>query len=107
MEKVLILNPGSTSTKIAVYNGEVPVFEKSIEHTMRELTSFRKVAEQYGFCLRIILKALEQEGVRLSDLDAVVSRGGMILPVETGVYGLSEDMIWQLETCLSTSTLPA
>lgn len=96
MEKLLIINPGSTSTKIAVYDGETPLFVESIPHTSEELAPYEKIADQFDFRMRMVLDTLVQKGIALKELDAIVSRGGSLPPVEAGAYEVSSDMDWQL-----------
>ncbi|MBR2562108.1 MAG: butyrate kinase [Eubacterium sp.] len=97
MEHILVLNPGSTSTKIAVFEGEEPLFVQSLNHTPEELAPFEHVTEQYDFRKGIVLKCLEGHDFPLEKLDAVVSRGGLLGPIHAGAYEVNEDMIWQLE----------
>lgn len=97
MEKLLILNPGSTSTKIAVFEGETPLFTESIVHTPEELAPFDHVAEQYGFRKELVVKTLDSHGVALDSLTAIVSRGGLLTPIQAGAYEVNDDMVWQLE----------
>lgn len=96
MEKLLILNPGSTSTKIAVYEGETPVFTQSIPHSFEELAPFDKVVEQYEFRKALVVQCLADHKVHMAELSAIVSRGGVLAPVEAGAYQINEDMVWQL-----------
>ena len=97
MERLLILNPGSTSTKIAVYDAEKPLFTESIVHTPAELAPFDRVADQYEFRKELVLKCLGEHGVALDSLSAVVSRGGLLTPIEAGAYEVNDDMVWQLK----------
>lgn len=96
MERLLILNPGSTSTKIAVYEDESPVFTKSIDHSAEELKKYTTVVDQFEFREELILRTLAEENVPLESVTAIVSRGGLLPPVEAGAYTINEDMIWQL-----------
>ena len=91
MEKLLIMNPGSTSTKIAVYDDETPVFVESIAHSTEELAKFDEIKDQYEFRRDMILDALEKHGVKLEDLTAIVSRCGLLPPIEAGAYKVNED----------------
>ena len=75
MERLLILNPGSTSTKLAVFDGEEPLFVESIVHTPEELAPFEHVAEQYGFRRDLVLDCLKRHEISLDSLSAIVSRG--------------------------------
>ncbi|NCB63710.1 MAG: butyrate kinase [Clostridia bacterium] len=97
MERLLILNPGSTSTKIAVYEGETPLFVETITHTPEELSPFDRVADQFEFRRNLVLNSLQEHGVTLSSLTAVVSRGGLLAPIEAGAYEVNDDMVWQLK----------
>lgn len=97
MERLLILNPGSTSTKIAVYEAEQPLFTESIVHTPEELAPFDRVADQYEFRKALVMDCLTKHGVALNSLTAVVSRGGLLTPIEAGAYEVNDDMIWQLQ----------
>ena len=97
MERLLILNPGSTSTKIAVYDGEAPLFVESITHTPQELAPFDRVADQFEFRRDLVLGCLKAQGVPLASLTAVVSRGGLLAPIEAGAYEVNDDMVWQLK----------
>lgn len=96
MERLLILNPGSTSTKIAVFDGEAPVFTESIVHTPEELAPFEHVADQYEFRKNLVVRTLQAHGVALASLTAIVSRGGLLTPIEAGAYEVNDDMVWQL-----------
>lgn len=96
MEKLLILNPGSTSTKIAVFEDETPLFTQSIVHSPEELAPFEHVADQYEFRKDLVVKVLGEHGVALDSLSGIVSRGGLLTPIEAGAYAVNDDMVWQL-----------
>lgn len=96
MEKILVMNPGSTSTKIAVYQDETPLFVESIEHSQDELKKFENIIDQYEMRKDLILATMEKNGVKKEDLTAIVSRGGLLPPIEAGAYEVNEDMVWQL-----------
>lgn len=96
MEKLLILNPGSTSTKIALYEGENPVFVESITHSAEDLAPFERISDQADFRRQVLLATLEKHGVQPSDLTAIVSRGGLLPPLRAGAYEINDDMVWQL-----------
>lgn len=97
MERLLILNPGSTSTKIAVFEDETPLFTESIVHTPEELAPFDHVADQYAFRKDLVVRTLLNHGVALDTLTGVVSRGGLLTPIEAGAYEVNDDMVWQLK----------
>lgn len=94
--RVLAINPGSTSTKIAVYEGQKPIFVRNIHHTADDLSSFKRIADQFSFRKESIIKAMEDESIALSTIDAIVGRGGLIYPLESGVYEVNESMIRDL-----------
>ena len=93
---ILAINPGSTSTKIAIYNDETPVFVRSIEHNLEELSVFSEISQQYLMRKEMILRTLAQEAVDLSTITVIVARGGLLPPVESGAYRVNEDMVDQL-----------
>lgn len=90
--KILVINPGSTSTKIAVYHDEECRFVKTILHTAEELAGFGHFTDQYEFRRRHILEALASEGIE-AKFDAVIGRGGLSKPVESGVYVVDQAMV--------------
>ena len=91
--KILVINPGSTSTKIAVYEEEQPVYTQTIQHEAAELAPFAHVSDQLGYRLGMIRTALDKAGIRLSDLDAVSARGGFTKPVQAGTYRVDGDVV--------------
>ena len=97
MEKLLIINPGSTSTKIAVFEDETPLFVESIPHTSEELAPFAHVIDQYEFRRELIIRTLQAHRVPLESLTAIVSRSGVLPPIHAGAYVINDDMIWQLK----------
>ena len=90
--KILAINPGSTSTKIAVYTDDKPDFTLSLDHTPEELAQFDQVVDQFDWRKELIEKALAEKGVDLRSLDAVIGRGGIISPIESGVYEVNDDL---------------
>lgn len=96
MERLLIINPGSTSTKIAVYEGENQVFLENISHSTEEINQFDAISEQYDFRQAIVLKVLVEHGYPIESFSAVVGRGGLLPKIKAGVYEVNEDMVWQL-----------
>lgn len=93
MHRILSINPGSTSTKIALYEDEQPVFVEIIRHPAEEIARFGSIVDQYEFRRDVILNVLREKGVDLSTIDAVVGRGGVLPPVEGGVYRVNERML--------------
>ena len=89
---VLAINPGSTSTKIAVFKNTTPVFLKTIRHSTEELQVFDKLIDQYAFRKEIILNELKEAETPFNDIKAVVGRGGLVRPIPSGVYTINEKM---------------
>jgi butyrate kinase len=98
--KILAINPGSTSTKIAVYKNSKSVFLKTIKHTSDELKGFCKIADQFEFRKEIILKELKEADIKIEKISAVVGRGGLIKPIESGVYEVNDSMKEDIQNCI-------
>ena len=90
--RILAINPGSTSTKIAVYQGDKSVFLKNIKHSNEELAQFNSISEQFEFRKDIILKELIDAEILIDLIEAVVGRGGLVKPIESGVYLVDEKL---------------
>ncbi len=90
--KILAINPGSTSTKIAVYTDGEPTFSLSIAHTAEDLAGFASVADQFEWRKGLIEDALRENGIDIKELSAVIGRGGIISPIESGVYEVNDDL---------------
>lgn len=86
---ILAINPGSTSTKIAVYENEKPVLTHTIRHSVEELSPFKNITDQYEFRKTLILNALKENNIPLS-FDAVIGRGGLVKPIPGGVYEVND-----------------
>jgi butyrate kinase len=93
---LLTINPGSTSTKIALFDDENQRFEKTLRHSNEELAPYKKIADQFAFRKELILAALRDEGVALETIDAVVGRGGLVKPIPSGVYEMNEALVRDL-----------
>ncbi|WP_449536885.1 butyrate kinase [Ferdinandcohnia sp. Marseille-Q9671] len=94
--RILVINPGSTSTKIGVYDNERAVFEKTIRHESSELHLFENIIDQYEFRKTTILETLDNEGINISKLSAVCGRGGLLKPIQGGTYEVNEEMLLDL-----------
>ena len=92
MHKILVINPGSTSTKLAIYEDENLISKDTVRHSSEELAPFKHIAEQYEFRKEVIKKFLEKEGYHLSAFSAIVGRGGLLRPIPGGVYEINELM---------------
>lgn len=96
--RVLAINPGSTSTKIGVFASEKPIITVTLRHAPEDLTRFKTLFDQYSFRKKAILDTLDQEGINLTRLDAVVARGGLLRPIPGGTYIVTEQMIADLRS---------
>jgi butyrate kinase len=97
MKKILAINPGSTSTKIAVYEGSKQIFLKNIKHAAEEIAQFVKITDQYEFRKNIILDELKNAGIEIGSIEAIVGRGGLVKPIPSGVYEVNEALIQDLK----------
>ncbi len=88
--RILAINPGSTSTKIAVFHNTNSVFVKNITHSSDELSKFEHISDQFEYRKDIIYKELQQANINLNEIKAVVGRGGLVKPIPSGVYEVNE-----------------
>ncbi len=95
--RVIAINPGSTSTKIAVYQNAEAIFLKTIRHTTEELTPFTRVTDQFQFRKKIVLQQLINADIEMQNVRAIMGRGGLLKPMESGVYEVNEAMIHDLQ----------
>jgi len=96
--RILVINPGSTSTKVALFEAEVPVLQETLRYDSADLAPFPHIADQYAFRRDSVLRWLEANGVALESLDAVVGRGGLFGPMESGTYRVNEAMLHEMRT---------
>lgn len=90
--RILAINPGSTSTKVAVYEGRKLLTELTLRHSAEEIGQFKRVADQFDFRKQIILDAVRNAGIEIESLDAVIGRGGILKPMESGVFEVNAAM---------------
>lgn len=95
--KVLVINPGATSTKIAVFDEDKQVFKKGIDHSAQELDQFDRVIDQADYRQKAILDAVAESGYQLSDFDAVCGRGGLYRAIPSGTYAVSDAVMRDVE----------
>ncbi len=95
--KVLVINPGSTSTKIAVFEDEKEILTETIRHNHEVLSKFDTIADQYEFRTGIIEEALKNNGIETSSLSAVIGRGGLLNPIPGGVWNVNKKMLADLK----------
>ncbi|MCD2257003.1 butyrate kinase [Agrilactobacillus fermenti] len=93
---VLVINPGSTTTKISIYQNETELAFEELRHEAQELAQFSRLADQLDFRYGIITKFLQQKNFSGSDFIAVVGRGGLLRPITGGTYRVSSAMIIDL-----------
>ena len=91
--RILVINPGSTSTKVGVFDGETEVFTKNVAHEASKLAEFATVSDQMPYRRDMIISALEENGVELESIDAFVGRGGGLLSVEGGTYAVNDVLL--------------
>ncbi len=90
---ILAINPGSTSTKIAVFDNMEECFSSVIRHSVDEMNHYHNISEQYDFRRDIILNTLKENNIPIASLDAVVGRGGLVKPIPSGVYRVNRAML--------------
>jgi len=93
---ILAINPGSTSTKVAVYKDKKNLLEKNIEHSSKELSKFEKITDQYEMRYKEIEKMLCENNFQLDIFSAIVARGGPVSVLEPGAYRINEAMVEKL-----------
>lgn len=93
---LLVINPGSTSTKIAVFENDQVLFTETVRHSSEELARYAVIFDQFEFRKEAILNILQSRGFDLATLSAVVGRGGLVKPVMSGVYRVNDEMIREL-----------
>ncbi|MFQ8690184.1 MAG: butyrate kinase, partial [Blautia sp.] len=92
-KKILVLNIGSTSTKVAIYEDRTPLFVESIRYTAEELAC----EDPMGFRERKIMDTLREKGYSIENLDAVAARGGLLRPIESGTYKINDRRVEDLK----------
>lgn len=95
--KLLIINPGSTSTKIGVYEGEKEILEETLRHSSDEIGRYATIFDQLNFRKDLILSILKEKNFDINTLDAVVGRGGMLKPIPGGTYKVTDELVEDLK----------
>ena len=95
--RVLAINPGSTSTKIAVYDDDEAVFTVTLRHDAAEVAKFNGIIEQYEYRKKFVLEAMKENKIDPKTLKAVVGRGGLVKAVKGGTYKVNETMLEDLK----------
>jgi len=91
--RILAINPGSTSTKFAVYFNEQCVLSKTLRHSVDELSAYADITEQFGYRKGMIIDALMEEGIEIDKIKRIIGRGGLTYPLESGVYLVDQLML--------------
>lgn len=89
---ILAINPGSTSTKFSLFEEEALIFEKNLRHSTEELKSFEKITDQFHFRKNLIMNELAEQKTDIKRITAVVGRGGLVKPIESGIYTVNQKM---------------
>ena len=95
--KSLIINPGSTSTKIGVFEDETLLFEETLRHSTEEIAQYEKIVDQKDFRRNIIENLLKEKDFDIKSLNMVVGRGGMLKPIPGGTYAVTDDLLEDLK----------
>lgn len=94
---ILIINPGSTSTKIGVYEDENQVFEETLRHPTEEIAKYASIIDQKDFRKEVILNVLKEKNFDINTLDVVVGRGGLLKPIPGGTYAVTDALLEDLK----------
>lgn len=95
--KSLIINPGSTSTKIGVFEDETLLFEETLRHSTEEIAQYASIVDQKDFRKQIILDLLAKKNFDINSLQVIVGRGGMLKPIPGGTYAVSDELLEDLK----------
>ncbi|MGE5678203.1 MAG: butyrate kinase [Pseudomonadota bacterium] len=95
--RILAVNPGSTSTKIALYENDNPIYAENLFHPAEEIRKYGRISDQYEFRRSVIMEAVKEHGTDLNEIDAIVGRGGNMKPVQGGTYLINEAMLEDLK----------
>jgi butyrate kinase len=88
----LVVNPGSTSTKIALFEDEKLLVKETVRHAAKKLKRFDGIASQLDFRIKVVKTFLKDNKIKLSDIDGFIGRGGLMKPVKSGIYQVNEAM---------------
>ena len=99
--KILTINPGSTSTKIAVYEDDKEIFEKTLRHSSDEIAQYKQISDQFNFRKEVIEGELKSANINLKELDCIVGRGGLLKPIMGGTYSVTKSMLEDLKIGVS------
>lgn len=97
--KVFVINPGSTSTKIALFEDENKIFQKNVDHDSAELDKFAEIRDQLPFRMEAIHQALKEADISLEGVDAFAARSGGLVSLKSGVYSVNDKLLEHVRTC--------
>lgn len=97
--KVLAINPGSTSTKVALFEGEKKIFSANVAHDAEKLKQFSEIKDQFDYRKETILREIERSNIDLSEVDAFAGRGGGLVSLEGGTYEVNEMLLHHARIC--------
>lgn len=95
--KLLIINPGATSTKLAIYEDTTKIYQENVEHKAEELAPYKTIPEEIPFRMEVIRGFLKRAKVKATEFSAVVGRGGLVPGLRTGGYQVNDDLFFALE----------
>ena len=95
-KRLLVINPGSTSTKVSIFEDKKQILDATLRHTAEELEHFTTTYSQKDFRKELIIEKLAEENYKLADFDAIVGRGGMVRPLESGTYMVNDSLLKDL-----------
>lgn len=95
--KMLIINPGATSTKLAIYEDDKRLYQENVEHTVQEMGEFKTIPDEIPFRMEVIHKFLKRAKVKPTEFAAVIGRGGLVMGLHTGGYRMNDDLFYALE----------
>ncbi len=98
--KSLIINPGSTSTKLGVFEDTTLLFEETLRHTTEEIAQFDKIVDQKDFRKEMILNFLKEKNEDIKSFDVIVGRGGLLKPIPSGTYAVSDALLEDLKNAV-------
>lgn len=93
MSLILVINPGSTSTKIAIYDNLEKIFVNSIKHSSESISKYPKISDQIQFRKEAIYSTLSDNKISISEISIVVGRGGLLRPIKSGIYEVNQNML--------------
>ena len=98
IKRILIINPGSTSTKIGLYDSDHMVVNESVKHSAAELRDFKTIWDQYDFRKNAILDFLEEHQITMPEIDAIACRCGNVRPIPSGIYQLCPEVMRDMKS---------